>query len=175
MECPACGRALVELTVGGLTVDVCRGGCGGIWFDQLELKKVDEPHEALGEELLSIERDPSVQVDFERRRTCPRCIGQVMMRHYFSIRRQVEVDECPRCAGFFLDAGELDAIRNQFSSEGDKNAAAQEAFTTQFAPALEAMREESEKKAERARSVARLFRFILPSYYIPGKQDWGAY
>jgi Zn-finger nucleic acid-binding protein len=175
MECPACGRALAERTVGGLTVDVCRGGCGGIWFDQLELKKVDEPHEALGEELLSVERDPSVVVDFERRRTCPRCVGQVMMRHYFSIRRQVEVDECPRCAGFFLDAGELHAIREQFGSEDDKNAAAQAAFSDQFAPQLDALRAESEKKATRARSVARLFRFILPSYYIPGKQDWGAY
>jgi Zn-finger nucleic acid-binding protein len=175
MECPACGHALTEITVGGLAVDVCRGGCGGIWFDQLELKKVDEPHESLGEALLAIERDPSVVVDFERRRTCPRCIGQVMMRHYFSIRRQIEVDECPRCAGFFLDAGELQAIREQFSSEGDKDAAAQAAFSDQFAPQLQAMRAESEKKAARARSVARLFRFILPSYYIPGKQDWGAY
>jgi Zn-finger nucleic acid-binding protein len=175
MECPACGRALVEHTVGGLTVDVCRGGCGGVWFDQLELKKVDEPHESLGEELLNIERDPAVVVDFERRRTCPRCVGQIMMRHYFSIRRQVEVDECPRCAGFFLDSGELQAIREQFASEGDKNAAAQATFQDQFAPQLAAMREESERKAKRARSIARMFRFILPSYYIPGKQDWGAY
>jgi len=175
MECPACGRPLVEHTVGGLTVDVCRGGCAGIWFDQLEIKKVDEPHEALGEELLSIERDPTLQVDFERRRTCPRCVGQVMMRHYFSIRRQIEIDECPRCAGFFLDSGELQAIREQFTSEVDKNTAAQSAFGDQFAPQLEAMREESQKKAERARSVARIFRFILPSYYIPGKQSWGAF
>ena len=175
MECPACGRALVEHTVGGLTVDLCRGGCGGVWFDQLEIKKVDEPHEALGEELLEIERDPSIQVDFERRRTCPKCTGQVMMRHFFSIRRQVEVDECPRCAGFFLDAGELSAIREAFSSEGAKNAAAQEAFGDQFGAQLQAMRAESDKKSERARSIARIFRFILPSYYIPGKQDWGAY
>lgn len=175
MECPACGRPLVAHTVGGLEVDVCRGGCGGVWFDQLELIKVDEPHESLGEELLDIERDPNIQVDFERRRTCPRCVGQIMMRHFFSIRRQIEVDECPRCAGFFLDAGELRAIREQFDSEADKHAAARGAFSDQFGVQLAAMRAESEEKAKRARSFARLFRFILPTYYIPGKQKWGAY
>ncbi len=175
MECPACGRGLVEHAVGGLTVDVCRGGCGGVWFDQLELIKVDEPHEALGEELLDIERDPAVNVDIERRRSCPRCVGQIMMRHYFSIMRQVEVDECPRCAGFFLDAGELHAIREQFGSEAAKHGAAKAAFSDQFGEQLAAMRAESEEKAKRAHSVARLFRFILPSYYLPGKQKWGAF
>lgn len=30
-------------------------------------------------------------------------------------------------------------------------------------------------KAEKARRVAHVFRFICPSYYIPGKQAWGAF
>ena len=28
---------------------------------------------------------------------------------------------------------------------------------------------------ESARKVARIFKFISPSYYIPGKQGWGAF
>jgi len=28
-------------------VDVCQNGCGGIWFDNFELEKVDEKHETL--------------------------------------------------------------------------------------------------------------------------------
>ena len=51
MNCPACKRVLEQLTVGDVTVDACRGGCGGIWFDNLELEKFDEPHEAAGEVL----------------------------------------------------------------------------------------------------------------------------
>ena len=58
MDCPVCGRTLGRRTVGGLRVDVCEGGCGGIWFDQFELKKVDESSESAGEALLDIERDP---------------------------------------------------------------------------------------------------------------------
>lgn len=113
MKCPACGHTLAPITVSQLTVDVCRGGCGGIWFDNFELKKVDEPHEFEGEALLHIERDDHRLVDYERRRTCPKCDNILMMRHYFSDRRQVEVDECPNCGGIWLDAGELAAIRQE--------------------------------------------------------------
>lgn len=175
MECPACGRTLVEHEIGPLTVDVCRGGCGGVWFDQLELKKVDEPHESAGASLLDVERDPALAVDHERRRSCPRCTGQVMMRHFFSVRRSVTVDECPRCAGFWLDAGELGAIRDEFPSEEDRQAAAGAVIDAQFGAQLDAMRRESAEKAARARAFARMFRFILPSWYLPGKQGWGAF
>ena len=39
MNCPACGNVLKEMTVSDISVDVCQGGCGGIWFDNFELKK----------------------------------------------------------------------------------------------------------------------------------------
>ena len=98
-----------------------------------------------------------------------------MMRHYFTVSRQVEVDECPRCAGFWLDAGELQAIREQFATEEDRGASAQERFSTMFDAQIQAARAESERKAARAQRFAHLFRFILPSYYIPGKQKGGAF
>ena len=56
-------RELTARKVGELTVDVCDGGCGGVWFDNFELQKVDESHEAAGESLLAIEKDDSVTVD----------------------------------------------------------------------------------------------------------------
>jgi uncharacterized protein len=37
MKCPACFNELTQLQVGSLVVDVCQGGCGGIWFDAFEL------------------------------------------------------------------------------------------------------------------------------------------
>jgi Zn-finger nucleic acid-binding protein len=33
MKCPACKNVLQEMTVDNVTVDICKGGCGGIWFD----------------------------------------------------------------------------------------------------------------------------------------------
>ncbi len=111
MKCPACFNPLTELQIGSVRVDVCRGGCGGVWFDAFELQRVDEEHETAGEPLLEIERDPRVVVDSARKRECPRCAGVKLHRHFFSAKRRVEVDECPNCGGYWLDAGELAQIR----------------------------------------------------------------
>ena len=101
------------MQVGDLAVDVCYGSCGGIWFDAFELERVDEQEEQAGELLLSIERDESIVVDACRKRQCPRCEGIKLHRHFFSARRRVEVDQCPNCGGYWLDAGELAEIRKE--------------------------------------------------------------
>ncbi|MGO8676948.1 MAG: zf-TFIIB domain-containing protein [Limisphaerales bacterium] len=113
MRCPACFHELTELQVGSLYVDVCEGGCGGIWFDAFELQRVDEESEAAGEPLLCIRRDERVVVDPSRKRECPRCKGIKLHRHFFSPRRHIEVDECPNCGGYWLDAGELAQVREE--------------------------------------------------------------
>ncbi len=113
MRCPACFNELTETQVGNLTVDVCQSGCGGIWFDAFELERVDEEAEAPGEPLLDIERDPRVAVDPNRKRECPACQGVKLHRHFFSAKRRVQVDQCPNCAGYWLDAGELAEIRQE--------------------------------------------------------------
>jgi len=111
MKCPACYNELRQLQVGSVVVDVCEGGCGGVWFDAFELQRVDDQEEAAGERLTHVQRDPSVVVDSSRKRDCPHCAGIKLSRHYFSARRRIEVDECPNCGGYWLDAGELAAIR----------------------------------------------------------------
>lgn len=175
MECPVCGKQLQQMTAGDVTVDVCKGGCGGIWFDNFELKKFDESHESAGEQLLKIERDESLTIDHSKRLNCPKCSNVVMMRHFFSVKKQAEVDECPGCGGFWLDAGELYKIRNLFKTEEERHKAANEYFQEVFGDKLAAMRAEDEAKLQKTRKIANMFRFICPSYYIPGKQDWGAF
>lgn len=83
MRCPACGDAFSPMTLGEITVDVCEGGCGGIWFDHYELTKVDESHESAGQALLDIEGVAGVGVDRSKRISCPKCADVVMMRHFF--------------------------------------------------------------------------------------------
>jgi Zn-finger nucleic acid-binding protein len=161
------------MTVGGITVDVCRGGCGGIWFDRYELMKADEPHESAGEELLHTERAADVNVDHSKRVSCPKCPGVVMMRHFFSVKRQVAVDECPSCGGYWLGVGELATIRSEFETEEERNQAAARAFSELFGSELAAEHAQTTQDLEAARRVAHVLRFICPSYYIPGKQGWG--
>jgi Zn-finger nucleic acid-binding protein len=97
------------------------------------------------------------------------------MRHFFSVKKEVQVDECPGCGGIWLDAGELGKIRSLFETEQERHEAAEQYFAEIFGDKLKAMTAEDEAKLQKARKISNMFRFICPSYYIPGKQDWGAF
>lgn len=175
MKCPRCNNELCQSTAGDVTVDACKGGCGGIWFDHFELQKFDEPHEAVGEELLSIERSQTTKRDLAARVNCPKCIEPVMMRHFFSVKQEAEVDECPQCGGFWLDSGELAQIRSLYNTEEERREAATEYFDEAFGKRLDAIHAKSEEDLRKVEKIANIFRFICPTYYIPGKQKWGAF
>jgi Zn-finger nucleic acid-binding protein len=168
------------MDIGGTLVDACKSHCGGVWFDWFELKKVDEPFEAAGEVLLDIERDDELGIDHSKRRTCPRCKGNmIMMRHFSSVKKEAEVDECPKCAGFWLDAGELDSIRSAFSSEEEKIREAEKFVNgyieTHYGDDLKKMKARSKAQLNFAKKFAQAFSFLCPSKYIPGKQEGGAF
>lgn len=175
MKCPACTKSLSEVTAGAVKVDACCEGCGGIWFDAFELSKLDNASETGGESLLDIGKRANAQSDSLAKRQCPKCMSVTMMQHFYSVKRQVVVDECPGCGGFWLDMGELATIRGEFATEEEARKAAQGYFSEHFDPQLDKMQQQSEEHAARAHKIARMFRFICPSYYIPGKQDWGAF
>lgn len=175
MQCPACENQLSPMEAGGVTVDICKGGCGGIWFDNYEFEKFDEPHEAAGEALIGIQKNPATQPDKTSKHPCPKCEGVVMQRHFVSVKHQVEIDECPMCGGIWLDAGELGDTRGLYNSEEERKKAAAAYFNDVFATDLLNMRTESQEKLARAKKFANMFKFITPSYYIPGKQEGGAF
>ncbi len=162
MKCPACGNALQRTIVGEVSVDACRGGCGGIWFDNHELRKFDEPHETAGEALLDLERNRNIHVDLHKKRNCPRCESVVMMRHFFNAQRQVEIDECPSCAGVWLDYGELGTIRTTHASEPDREKAAEEYLKEVLGPDFAA--EQGHGDLDTSHRMSRVFRFLTPRY-----------
>ncbi len=175
MKCPVCSNTLKQLTVDDITVDVCNGGCGGIWLDNFEIKKFDETHEAAGQSLLDVERDESLVIDQTKRVKCPKCNDIVMMRHFFSAKKRVMVDECPGCGGFWLNTGELGKIRTLFKTEQERDQAAHEYFDDVFGGQLAAMHAENKEKLQKTKNITNMFRFICPTYYIQGKQNWGAF
>ena len=131
MNCPACASPLTTLNVKALAVDACRGGCGGIWFDNFELKKVDEAAEKLGATLAALEFNPKAAM-VQHKRPCPRCADITMLQHKFSPAKPVIVDECPNCGGMWLDGGELAEIRRRSLTADDRKAAAQRFFSKMF-------------------------------------------
>ncbi len=162
MKCPACGNVLQGMTVAEVSVDVCRGGCGGIWFDNHELRKFDEPHDRAGEALLDVERNPKIHVDLRKKRNCPKCGNVVMIRRFFSAKRQVEIDECPNCAGVWLDYGELGTIRHSHVSDQDREKAAEEYLQEVLGPGFAAG--PGHDDLDTSRRMSRVLRFLTPRY-----------
>jgi Zn-finger nucleic acid-binding protein len=151
------------LQVGDTVIDVCHHGCGGIWFDYFELNKFDEGGSDPGE-LLNVVKHPDYQRFQHERLNCPRCQTVVLRQHFFSIRQQVEVDSCPHCGGYWLDHGELAAIREQFHTD-----AAREAATKQFMEDLDDQHveeacSEAMQKSERLTSLNAMFRIVGSRY-----------
>ena len=174
MKCPACNTNLSRVTKSGITVDVCDKGCGGIWFDNFELKKFDERHESAGEALLDLRPKKPAPVSVSTKRHCPKCADVPMNQHYFTIREKVEVDECLACGGVWLDAGELAAIRNEYKTEETRKQAADHYFKKVFGKELSEQEAKDHVGVARAQKLAHALRFVCPSYWIPGKQSGGA-
>ncbi|MGV3774544.1 MAG: zf-TFIIB domain-containing protein [Verrucomicrobiales bacterium] len=110
MKCPSCKGNLREKTASGMTIDICYGGCGGIWFDRDELERIDARGAAA---LHTIWRDPNHPVNLSEPRPCPRCPSQVLDRRWFSELKTVQIDTCPSCCGIWLDEGEFSAVHKE--------------------------------------------------------------
>jgi uncharacterized protein len=160
MTCPACSRELREATVGVLVVDVCDGGCGGIWFDAGELRRVDEAHEPLDGRLLDIRRDSALVVDHDARRNCPRCPElTVLLRRFTSVDRRVAVDECPGCGGVWLDAGELAEMRSEYPTAEARSQAAAEHLDAAFGEWMAGERKAAQQQGQKtARPLCDMLR-----------------
>lgn len=122
MRCPACSNDLLEAAFGDVLLDVCAGGCGGIWFDKDELLRFDGSSNLNVETILRVERGPSPAVDLEAARSCPRCPDSPLWRRFYDPQRSVVVDQCPTCSGIWLDVGELEQIREQFADPAERRA-----------------------------------------------------
>ncbi len=167
MDCPTCNKKLEVISIEEIQLDVCKNGCGGIWFDNFELKKMDEPHEFTDENIIDLVSVGSpAEHEQTKKRNCPKCQDVTMMQNFFSVKKEVQVDHCPKCAGYWLDEGELLKIRKQFTTEDERKNAASACFSSLFDDELSAMKKESDLKAEQAQKIVNMFRLISPSYYF---------
>ncbi len=129
MQCPACDSVLKKIIAGGVTVEACVGGCGGIWFDRFEIARFDHSSEEAGRFLLNIHKTKTP--DASRTRKCPKCPDVVLIHRYYSIKKETPVEHCGNCGGYWVAAAELEAIKREFAS-GDKNADAEKRYYTEI-------------------------------------------
>ena len=112
MNCPACKRPLRTKNTGAFTVDMCYGGCGGLWFDATELERASGRAAAT---LHTIWQPPHRVATTDGPRACPRCSNQSLDKKWYSDAKTVEIDQCPNCGGLWLDDGEFTRIRDELA------------------------------------------------------------
>ena len=122
LKCPACGKEMKKIFVSeaGINIDICLDGCGGIFFDNRELNKLDCADDNIDEILKAAEGRTFNQVDASEIRTCPIC--NIPMVKMGAAVGGMEIDVCNVCGAKFLDNNELKVIRNG-SSLTDSEAA----------------------------------------------------
>ena len=119
------------MELGGVKVDACHGGCGGIWFDAFGLQRLNKPAPDANPPSLHLQIRQGLRVDPVRKRACPRCDAMKLKRHFFSPKRLVEVDHCPNCGGYWRDAGELEKIREEKHSAASAKTVGAGSVTTE--------------------------------------------
>jgi len=153
MKCPVCGKQMVEKDFGPARVDVCENGCKGMWFDWTELRQLDEKNEGMGLALQEALRSNRANDTDRGPLNCPKC-GLPMHSHKYSNAKEVNVDECYACGGFFLDSGELKEIRENFMSEQERDAYVQK--LCEQVPGFKDLEKQAEKNRTRNESCSVL-------------------
>jgi Zn-finger nucleic acid-binding protein len=107
MKCPTCKADLRTTDFGGygfIKLDVCQD-CQGAWFDKGELDRLDESV------WINVEKAEFHKAEPEHKDIkCPKC--QVNLEPLSPMdAKELTVDRCPSCQGFWLDKGELDRMR----------------------------------------------------------------
>ncbi len=128
--CPACGKEMKKVWLSGLNlnVDVCADGCGGIFFDNRELKIVNDNADQVDELVAALDGKTFAEVDEAVERVCPACGSKMVKNKTNSDDMQqndfVVVDECYQCGGKFLDHGELERFKHKQAITNKEKAAA---------------------------------------------------
>ena len=163
MKCPACGNEMVEKDLGGVMVDICENGCKGMWFDWFELSRLDEKNEGFGAALKAALNHPRVNDENRGPVNCPKC-NIPMHVHKYQSSKEVNVDECYACGVFFLDSGELQAVRDAFMSDEEREAYANK--LTEGIPEKKEAEGNLEKQQSRTAAIDKFTRYLRVSYYI---------
>ncbi len=169
MNCPSCGNELVQKSAVGVRAEVCLGGCGGLWVPWSQVKKISDRLPGQGDSLLFVERSEGVRLFRNPEHPCPSCQTTLLYRHCFSRKLEMEIDQCSKCAGYWLDPGTLALLGDGNRTEDQKLEISRTYFDELFEKKVRNMNMVNHDTLEAARQIVQMFLFITPVGYAPDK------
>ncbi len=165
MKCPRTGTPLKTIKVGGMEIEISES-CGGAFFDNSELDKFKDPKSVRGSELVKhLRQFKNTSLNEKERIKCPKCENTVMMRRYFSPLKVLEIDECPGCAGIWLDTAELSKLHENHLTERERALLRVEMKNDIYIPKIDApLHRIVRNRGNRLASVFELATYIIDDY-----------
>ena len=160
MKCPACENKLTEHKISGVQVFVCRGSCGGLWFQLNQTRKIERLKPGAGSAFLHLEVADGVKTYRGAEHPCPHCKTTLLYRHFFSRKFDTEVNQCSKCSGFWIDVGGLAKIVK--SSSEEKKELIEIYFTTIMNEKISGMNLGNQDVAQAAELIKKIFDFLRP-------------
>lgn len=165
MECPSCDNQLQTFESSGIQLDSCNS-CGGVWFDNFELKKLREKKSETNSLSFELKVEPGTYIDRDRERICPKCTNIKMRRHFYGPNREIEVDTCAGCNGMWLDHGEFESIKETYPTEEDRLAAVNKMIQGQSHEAFATLKAQHEEDINTIKGIQDVLTHILPKWML---------
>ena len=168
MNCPACNNELQTVEITGVKVQACVGSCGGLWFEWSAIKKLKDRNPGTGAELLHVERAEGVHTFRNIQHPCPHCIRSLLYRHCFSRKFHYEIDQCAKCAGFWVDVGILARTHLESSTPAEQDAV-KTYFKNLFDETLTPENLPHPDTQDAAHTIIHIYRFLTPQRLFPAE------
>lgn len=114
--CPECNIPLTPFSFHSVALDECKQ-CGGIWFDDGELKRCQA---AGASALVELEEEVKPEImlldEHDHSRNCPVCNLRLTTYKYL-YTSEILLDECESCYGVWVQEGELQKMAEFLEGE----------------------------------------------------------
>ncbi len=117
-RCPCCNKLMTRVIQENVRMSTCPE-CFGTWIDRvalMHLTRTPVPLAADGSSDPSLQELAAIVVESNttERLHCPVCPVDLVKERYHPLI-PVDINRCPRCAGVWLDVGELPLLRRLFT------------------------------------------------------------
>ena len=165
MECPACKNILTKTVKASVQIFVCKDQCGGLWFSQIQVKKIETLNPGLGTSLLKIKRADGVKLYRRVEHICPQCRTTLLFRHFFTKELDTEVNQCAKCGGFWFDVAGLSKLQSMKGQQKQK--AVKNYFSVILDEKILNVHLVNEDVAKAVKNIIQVFQFLCPEEDFP--------
>ena len=107
-----------------------------------------------------IERAEGIKIYRGAEHACPDCKTTLLYRHFFSAEGDIEIDQCSKCRGFWIDLAGLAKL--QTLPDDEKKQAVKNFFTTILDKKLSEMCLRHDDMAQQAVVLTQILQFLCP-------------